>query len=104
MLKRVRDSLERGIEKLRWFSALVNERLKVEIALFRLINQSSEIEKKRDAILKAIGERVLELKGKSERNIFKDPSIIELIDRLKTIDNEMENIRDKVLELSKIEI
>lgn len=104
MLKRVRDSLERGIEKLRWFSNLVNERLKVEITLFRLINQSSEIEKKRDAILKAIGERVLELKKKSERNIFKDPTIIELMERLKIIDNEMENIRNKVIELSKIEI
>lgn len=104
MWKRVRDSLERGIEKLRWFSALINERLKVELSLFRLLNQSSEMEKKRDAILKAIGERVLELKDKSERQIFKDPSLIQLIDQLKKIDNEMENIRDKVLELNKIEI
>lgn len=104
MWKRVRNSLERGTEKIRWFSAFVSERLKIELLLFKLINQSSEIEKKRDAVLRAIGERVLELKNKSEKNIFKDPTIIELMDQLKMIDSEMENIRDKVLELSKIEI
>lgn len=104
MWKRVRNSLERGTEKIRWFSAFVNERLKIELLLFKLINRSSEIEKKRDAVLRAIGERALELKNKSEKNIFKDPTIIELMDQLKMIDSEMENIRDKVLELSKIEI
>lgn len=104
MWKRVRDSLEGGIEKIRWFSTLLNERIKVEISLFKLINRSSEVEKKRDYILKAIGLRVLELRGKSERNILRDPSIIELMNQLKSIENEMEEIKDKVLELSKIEI
>ncbi len=104
MWKKVRENLESGIEKVRWFSALLNERVKVEMSLFKLLNQSSEIEKKRDAILRAIGERVLELREKTEKNVFKDPSIIDLLNHLKTIDNEMEEIRDKVLELSKIEI
>lgn len=104
MWKRVRDSFEGGIEKIRWFSTLLNERVKVELSLFKLLNRSSEVEKKRDSILKAIGARVLELRDKSERNILRDPSIIELMNQLKTIENEMEEIRDKVLELSKIEI
>lgn len=104
MWKRVRDSLGGGIEKIRWFSTLLNERVKVELSLFKLLNRSSEVEKKRDSILKAIGARVIELRDKSERNILRDPSIIELMNQLKTIENEIDEIRDKVLELSKIEI
>lgn len=104
MWNKIRDSLERGIEKIRWFSALLNERVKVELSVFKLINQSREIEKKRDEILRAIGKRVLELKDKSEKNILRDPSLMELIEQLKTIDSEIEDIREKVLELSKIEI
>lgn len=104
MWKKVRDSLEDGVEKIKWFSTLLNERVKVEISLFKLIYRSSEVEKKRDSLLKAIGLRVLELRDKSEKNILRDPSIIELMNQLKTIDNEMEEIKDKVVELSKIEI
>jgi hypothetical protein len=104
MWKKIRDSLDEGIEKIKWFSALLNERLKVEISLIKLIYRSSEIEKRRDAILKAIGERVVELRDKSERNILRDPSIIELTGQLKIVEKEMEEIRDKVLELSKVEI
>lgn len=104
MWKRVWENLEGGIEKIKNFATLLNERVKVEISLFRLISLSSEIEKKRTAILKAIGERVLELKDKSERNILRDPSLIELMEQLKTIEAEMEEIREKVAELGKIEI
>lgn len=104
MLKKVRDNIEAGIEKIRWFSSLLNERIKVEISLFKLINQSSEMEKKRDAILKAIGKRVIELKDKSEKNILRDPSLIEMMNQLNIIEKEMDEIREKALELSKIEI
>ena len=66
MLKNVYDSLRKGIERIKWFAALFSERMNIEIAIFKLLYQSEEMSKKREVLLKTIGERVVELKGHSE--------------------------------------
>ena len=63
MLKNVYENFRKGIEKIKWFATLFSERMNIEIAIFKLLYQSDEMTKKRETLLKTIGERVVELKG-----------------------------------------
>lgn len=103
MWRKVKENLESGIEKIRWFSTLLNERIKVEISLFRLLHRSAEMEKKRAALMKTIGEKVYELRHASDRQLLRDPVIIEAMTGLDGIEAEMEEVRKKAAELGKIE-
>ncbi|HYA26631.1 MAG TPA: hypothetical protein VEE82_01405 [Thermodesulfovibrionales bacterium] len=104
MWKRVKESLDSGIEKVKWFSTLLNERVKVEISLFGLLHQSAEMEKKRTALLKTIGERVFELRNLPEKQILEDPVIKEAKAGVERLSEEIAELRRKASEIEKIEV
>jgi hypothetical protein len=104
MWKKVKDGLDSGVEKVKWFSTLLNERIKVEISLFRLLHQSAEMEKKKTALLKTIGEKVFELKNLSERQVLGDPVIREALIDLEKLNAEIEDVRKRASEIEKIEV
>lgn len=103
MWKRVKDNLESGTAKIRWFSSLINERVKVEISLVRLLYQTSELEKKRAGLMQTIGERIFELKNTSERNALRDPVIMAALNKVEELDAEIEENKVRVSELDRIE-
>jgi hypothetical protein len=43
MWRKVKDNLDSGVERVKWFSSLLNDRLKIEIALMKLLYRSSEM-------------------------------------------------------------
>lgn len=101
MWKRVKNNLELGIEKIKWFSALLNERVKVEISLMGLLYQSAEMEKKKAELMRAIGERIFELRNSSEKNILRDPVILGVLNKLEGLDAELEEAKNKASELGR---
>lgn len=103
MWKRVKDSLDSGTEKVKWFATLFNERVKVEVSLFRLLHQSAEMEKKKTALLRTIGERVFELRNAPEKQLLRDAVIGEAMTSLEKLHAEMEDVRKKASEIEKIE-
>jgi hypothetical protein len=103
MWKRVKDSLDSGIEKVKWFSGLFNERVKVEISLFKLLHQSAEMDKKKAALLKAIGERVFELRNTSDKQVLRDPVISDAMADLEKLNAEIEDVRKKASDIEKID-
>ncbi len=103
MWKRIRNNFDSGVDKVRWFSSLLNERVKVELSLFNLLYQSAEIEKKRSALAKTVGERVFELRNASERHILRDPAIISALAEIERLDAEIEDMRKRAAEIEKVE-
>jgi seryl-tRNA synthetase len=103
MWKRVKGNLDSGVEKVKWFSSLLNERVKVEISLFRLLHQSDEMEKQKNALLKTIGERVFELRNDSGQHVLRDPAIQDAVKALEKLDADMEDVRKRASEIEKIE-
>jgi hypothetical protein len=103
MWKRVKGNLDSGVEKVKWFSSLLNERVKVEISLFRLLHQSDEMEKQKNALLKTIGERVFELRNDSEQHVLRDPVIQDAVKALGKLDADLEDVRKRASEIEKIE-
>lgn len=104
MWKKIKDNLYSGIDKVKWFAALLNDRVKIEISLIKLIYQSTEMDKKRADSLKAIGERVVELKNNPEKQVMRDHIIIETLNRIEALDAEIEDLRKKVSEVSRVEV
>ncbi|HAM52908.1 MAG TPA: hypothetical protein DCP92_20255 [Nitrospiraceae bacterium] len=103
MWKRIKDNFDSGMGKMRWFSSLLNERMKIEFALMHLLYQSTEMEKKRAELMKTIGERVYELRNGPARLVLGDPVIMETFRKLETLDAEMEDLRKRASEISRIE-
>jgi RNA processing factor Prp31 len=56
----------------------------------------------RKALLNAIGERVVELKGHSEKNIFRDSIVAEALEEIDQIDKNINEIRHKAGEISRV--
>lgn len=104
MWKRVKDNFDTGIEKVKWFSSLLNERVKVEISLFKLLNRSSGMEKKRSELMRIIGERVFDLRRSTDKGFLRDPAIMAALNDIEQLDSELEDVRRQVSEIDRIEI
>lgn len=103
MWKKIKDNLDSGIAQIKWFSTLLNERLKIEVSLFRLLYQSEEMEKNKAALMKTIGERVFELRHGHERQILKDPVIAETLNKLEILNAEMEDLKKRASDIGRVE-
>ncbi|MEW6215439.1 MAG: hypothetical protein AB1478_09620 [Nitrospirota bacterium] len=100
MLKRLKNNFDRGIEKIKWFSSLLSDRLKIEYSVMKLLYQSEQMESKKDELLKTIGQRVYELKEYSDRYILKDRVVMEALSELEKINNEIDATKKKASEIS----
>jgi len=103
MWKRVKDNLDSGIERIKWFSSFLNERMKIEVSLFKLLYQSTEMEKKRAELMKTIGEKVFELRNRQEKHVLRDPVILEAMNDVERLDAEIEDTKKKASEIGRIE-
>lgn len=102
MLKKVYESLRNGAQKIKWFATLFSERMNIEIAIFKLLYQSDEMSKKRDELLKAIGERVVALQGHYEKNIFRDSEISAALEDIGKIEKNINDLKYKASEISRV--
>ena len=100
MWKKVKENLDSGIGKIKWFSVLLSDRIKIEYSVMKLLYQSEQMKKKRDELLKTIGQRVYELKEHSEKSILKDNIVADALDELDNINSEIESTKKKASEIS----
>ncbi len=103
MLKRLKDNFDSGVEKIKWFSSLLSDRLKIEISVMKLLHHLEQMEKKRDDLMKTIGRRVYELKEYPDRNVLKDTVVTDALNEIEVINAEIESLKRKASEISKIE-
>lgn len=100
MWTRIRSNFESGIEKLKWFSSMFSDRLKIELSVMKLLYESDCLEKNKDDIMKTIGKRILELKGQPERNIMKDTIIMDALSEIERINSEIDSTKKKASDIS----
>jgi len=103
MLKRIKDSFDSGLEKIKWFSSLLSDRVKVEVSVLKLMYQSDQMERRKNDLMKTIGRRVHELKEYPDRQILKDRIIDDALVEIEHIIREIELTKKKASEISKTE-
>lgn len=101
MFSRIKKDFDEAIEKIKWFASLLSERVRIEIMVFKLLYKSEELKKRRDELMRKIGEEVYELREK-EKNIYANKKVIDAIRELKTIEPEIKETIESASEISKI--
>lgn len=101
MFSRVKKDLEGGIEKVKWFSSLLSERIRIEITIFKLLYKSEELKKQQDKLLREIGEKVYEMREES-KNIYANKDVVSAIKELDALEPEIRETLEKASDISKI--
>lgn len=101
MLGRIKRDFEEGVAKLKWFSSFLSERVRVEITVFRLLCKSEDLKKRRDELMRTIGEEVYALRGK-DKNVFAQKEVAEAIHELERLEPEIRETIERASEISKI--
>ncbi len=104
MFQRVRENFRKGMDKIRWFATVLSERLKIEIAVMKLLFQSDEMEKHREDLLKALGRRVYELRSSPDKNILKDKTVSGTLEEIEKIEKNIDELKQKVSEISSVRV
>src|SRR5271169_1776649 len=100
MFQRLRENFKEGLYRLKWVAIVLSERLKIEIAVIRLLYQSDEMEKSKEELLKTIGLRVYELDANSDKNVMRDRTVLTAMDEIKKIEKNIDELKKKVSEMS----
>jgi len=100
MIKRLKDNFDNGIEKIKWFASLLSDRLKIELSVMRLLHECEQMEKKKDELVKKIGQRVLEMREHADRQVLKDSVIMDTMSEIEKINQEIEQTRKKASDIS----
>jgi len=103
MIEKIKDSLDAGVGKIKGMANIVSERLKVEAAVIKLIREAGDLEKEKGALLQSVGERVFELRGRGEVNVYEDTRVRQSLAEVERLDAEITEIKKKASEISKVE-
>jgi hypothetical protein len=102
MLKRVAESFRSGIARIKWFSTVIAERLKIEVAVVGLLHRSDTVRRQREDLVRTIGERIWQLRTDEERNVFKDSVVREALGKIEALDREIEELNKQVQDVSRV--
>jgi hypothetical protein len=103
MVLKMKESLEKGMETLRWYASVVNERLKAEVAIIQLLRKSDDLEKKRRQKAELIGERVYELRTSGEADLRADGTIVAALKELEALEQEITEMKRKASQMGEAE-
>jgi hypothetical protein len=101
MYARIKSDIEEGFGKIGWFANLLSERVRIEIAVFRLTCQSEEMKKKRNALLRSVGEEVYRMR-QSDKGIHANRQILDALKQIEALEPEIKETDEKVSEISRI--
>jgi hypothetical protein len=101
-MKKVLEDFRKGTEKMRWFSSLFAERVKIEVAVFKLLYDADKMSRTRDELLKRIGERVMELKSHDDKNIFRDAVVAEAVGEIEKLDKSIDDAKNRVSDMGRV--
>lgn len=98
MLRTLRESFDAGIEKIKWFAEFLSERLKVELAVFKLMGEQEKLKKKWDNLARLIGGKVFEGRNQAQwqQNVYKDEEVKNCLMEMELIEEEMNTLRARL--------
>jgi len=101
MYTRLKNDLEDGLNKIRWFAGLLSERVRIELTVFRLLYRAEELKKKRDILLKKIGEEIYHMHN-TEKGLHPSTEVIDIIKEIEALEPQIKEAFDKASEISRM--
>ena len=100
MFQKLRENFREGLYRLKWVATVLSGRLKLEIAVIKLLYRSDEMERSKDELLRAIGRRVYELRGSPDKNILRDRTVMTALEEIEKIEKNIDELKQKVSDMS----
>jgi hypothetical protein len=96
----LKDDFQSGMERLKWASTFISDRLKTDIVLFKLLNKITELEKSKTALYAEIGQKVHELNRLSPLDVCTHPGISKNLRSVSEIDSMIEELKKQASAVS----
>lgn len=103
MISKLKNDVENAIGKIKWFATLLSERINIEIMVFKLLYKSEKLKKRREELLRQIGEEIYKMKDK-EKIIYTNKNIMDAIKELDNLEPQIKESIEKASEISKITV
>jgi len=101
MFTRLKNDLDEVFNKIKWFASLLSERVRIELTVFRLLYRSEELKKKRDVLLKKIGEEVYHMYH-TEKGLHPGTEMLDIIKQIEAMEPQIKEAIDKASEISRM--
>jgi seryl-tRNA synthetase len=101
MYTQLKNDLEEGLNKIKWFAGLLSERVRIELTVFRLLYRAEELKKKRDVLLKKIGEEVYQMHN-TEKGLHPSTDVVNIIKEIEALEPQIKQAVDKAAEISRM--
>jgi hypothetical protein len=102
MIDKVRESLAKGLVRVKWIATFLAERTKAETSIVKLHYESNKLENKMDELYRDIGKRVLELKEKDEKDVLRDFIIQQALDEIKNLREAVDDYKNQARNINKL--
>jgi hypothetical protein len=103
LIEKLKGSFDTGVEKVKGVAGIFSDRLKAEAAIIKLLKESGDLERKRASMVKDIGERVFELRGRSGINVYEDDVVKQTLSELEKLDAEITELKKRASDVGKVE-
>ena len=100
MIEQVRRNFYSGVERIRWFSEVVSERIKIEIAVVKLMGKAERLKKEKDELARAIGERFFESRAQMP-DTCKDGLIRNILIEMEMVNEELDKLKARLANMTK---
>ncbi|MEO5357325.1 MAG: hypothetical protein H7844_08510 [Nitrospirae bacterium YQR-1] len=100
MWSELKDDFQNGVDRLKWASAFISDRLKTEIVLFKLLNKINDLEKSKTALYAEIGQKVHELSHLSPVDVYTHPEISKNLRSVTELDGKIEELKKQASTVS----
>ena len=104
MLRKLNAGIAAGSERIKWFFSVIAERIKIEIAVIRLLGKSEHYDRERKRHLESIGERVFEFRDSRNVMILDDPLVKDSLRELEKLEEQISLLRKEAEDITALEV
>ncbi len=102
MLDIIQENFKRAWSKFLTWSGLISERVRVELALIRILEDLKKIDHRIGELYQITGKRLFELKERQEKNILKDEEINNALSEIQRLIEEKERLLRRASEITEV--
>lgn len=101
MIETIKRDFVQGLKTFKFWAEVFSERVKVEINVFKILNEIRRLNERRDELLRELGMETME-SWKSSKELEDNERIFSLIRKIKELDEKIEEQKRKIQELGEL--
>lgn len=101
MIETIKRDFVQGLKTFKFWAEVFSERVKVEINVFKILNEIRRLNERRDELLRELGMETME-SWKSSKELEDNEKIFSIVRKIKELDEKIEEQKRKIQELGEL--